>query len=278
MPLRYMKDFLVIILFLLIDLGCVSYAGWQFRSPQSVRSEGRAVAELILQDDDIYRVYSPSYSIPQLAAADAGLQLADGVDPLQLKQYAEFMSTASGVPQTGYSVTIPPFTSGNPRLDNQDYSPDSYLLGLLNVKYIVAEYELVSDSLKLVDRIENTRIYRNQEYRPRAWTQQGLSLFSAGIQPVDIVWQNANRIELTAAGPGTLVLSEIEFPGWKVKVDGQWGEILTIGNLLRGVNLPPGIHTVSFIYRPTLMYVGMFLSGLLLVVFFASLLMRKKQV
>ncbi len=73
--------------------------------------------------------------------------LAEGIDPLQLSAYAAFMEKASGVPMEGYSVTLPPFASGRPEVDNRAYLPDARLLGLLNVRYVVSEFELVANDL-----------------------------------------------------------------------------------------------------------------------------------
>ena len=43
-----------------------------------------------------FRVYSPSYSLPQHVAQRAGLELADGVDPMQVAGYARLMQAATG--------------------------------------------------------------------------------------------------------------------------------------------------------------------------------------
>ena len=59
-----------------------------------------------------FRIYSPSYSIPQQAAALNELELADGIDPLQLMSYVGFMEETTGIPVNSYSVTMPPFSSG----------------------------------------------------------------------------------------------------------------------------------------------------------------------
>ena len=74
------------IAFLIVDLCGVSLTGLSFEPKQAVTQAEDEVA-LILQTQDtlgLSRVYSPSYSIPQQVAAVNGLELADGVDPLQL--------------------------------------------------------------------------------------------------------------------------------------------------------------------------------------------------
>jgi len=49
--------------------------------------------------------------------------------------------------------------------------------------------------------------------------------------------------------PGYLVLSDANYPGWRVLVDGRPAPLLTANFLFRAVALPEGEHTVSFQYR-----------------------------
>jgi len=90
-----------------------------------------------------FRVYSPSYSLPQHVAQRAGLELADGVDPMQLASYAGLMKAATGTRATGYSVTIPAFPpESNVETALSDATPDARLLGRLNVRYVAAEFPI----------------------------------------------------------------------------------------------------------------------------------------
>jgi len=54
-----------------------------------------------------------------------------------------------------------------------------------------------------------------------------------------------------------LVLSEVQYPGWKVVVDGNRQPIELAYGLLRSVNLPEGDHVVEFSFRPLTVYVGL---------------------
>ncbi len=105
----------------MIDMMGVNGLSLIFSPPGQVLSEGGDVVEFLVSqaDSNSYRVYSPSYSIPQQTAALYGLELADGIDPMQLTTYARYMQGATGVKSSGYSVTIPSFGSGDPGLDNQ---------------------------------------------------------------------------------------------------------------------------------------------------------------
>lgn len=84
----------------------------------------------------------------------------------------------------------------------------------------------------------------------------------------EVTKHEPNRLEVHTAssGAGVLVLSENYFPGWRVYVDGQSAELLRVNYNLRGVSLSPGEHTVSFVYRPVSVLVGLVVSLLTLIV------------
>lgn len=74
--------------------------------------------------------------------------------------------------------------------------------------------------------------------------------------------------------PGILVSSASFYPGWRVLVDGQPRKLLRVDYVLRGVELPAGVHTVRFEYRPASVRWGIALTllgvGLLAASFFRT--------
>jgi len=266
----------------LIDLISVNRLSLSFRSPEEVFAQGREAVELINQDakGEAVRVYSPSYSIPQHVAARYGLELADGVDPLQLSTYVAYMQKASGVPSVGYSVTLPTFAGGNPRVDNQNFTPDARLLGLLNVGYVTAAFPLNVDGLVQIAEFDGTFVYKNTLALPRAWVQLPEAAPGEGeVIPVAVTMTpNTIRIE-AVQGPGLLVLSEVIYPGWQAVVDGQSVEIEPVGGLFRGVRLGEGQHTVEMVFRPMLVYLGLAIAGAawLFLILWAWAWLRSKQ-
>jgi hypothetical protein len=220
----------------------------------------------IIEDDGYYRIYSPSYSVPQHLAAEYELELTDGVDPLQIGSYVEYVQEATGVPQEEYSVTIPPFKTGDPSRDNRLAKIDSKLLGLLNVKYVVSEFELEASGLTPVSLESFPKVYRNENLLPRAWIETGnLSedqILSSEVEPASIIDKTANTILLQASGPGKLVVSEIYYPGWQVYLNGEREEINISHDIFRSVSLPEGTHRVLFRFEPISVFVGFGLSVL----------------
>jgi len=244
----------------LLDLGGVDLQAFAGRSPQSVLAEGAAAAAYLADQPGMFRVYSPSYSLPQHTAARYRLELLDGVDPLHLERLAAFMEEASGVPRSGYSVSVPSFNPDEPEEARREYLPDPERLGWLNVAFVVAEYDLPVPGLVLRERFGETRLYENTFYRPRAWVQPLGDGSLATWRAAGAVTWTPNQITVTATGPGLLVLSEIAYPGWQVRVDGVLQELQVVDGLLRGVHLGPGEHTILFQYRPRMLLAGLGLS------------------
>ena len=61
-----------------------------------------------------------------------------------------------------------------------------------------------------------------------------------------------------------LVLTDVQYPGWKAKVDGKDVPIERVDYLLRGVVVPAGAHEVEFFYEPASWRIGWIVSGLAL--------------
>ncbi len=101
-------------------------------------------------------------------------------------------------------------------------------------------------------------------FRPRAWIQ---SRDKSGrkrtpYSPAEIQYYSPNRISINAQGPGVLVLADPFYPGWRVTIDGKSATLLEIGGLFRGVSLTSGNHEVTFLFRPTLLFLGFLLQAL----------------
>ncbi len=246
----------------LFDWGGVGLRSFSYHSVEETLGEQSALAEYLAEQPGMFRVYSPSYSLPQQTAAHYGLELADGVNPMQLAAYRDHMTQASGVPSSTYSVTLPPFATGEPATDNADYMPDAELLGLFNVRYVAAEFDLEVEGLRLVREFGNTRLYENELAQPRAWVDSP----SGEDKPVEIVEWKPNRITLRAEGPGRLTLSENTYPGWRAWVDGEAVKVDVMRMLLRGVWLGDGQHEVVFGFRPLSVYGGGVLAVLVILV------------
>ncbi len=54
-----------------------------------------------------------------------------------------------------------------------------------------------------------------------------------------------------------LILTDLMYPGWRVTINGQPAQPLTIDGMLRGVDVPAGSHTVVWSYHPRSFYWGL---------------------
>jgi hypothetical protein len=259
--------FWLLIALIWCDLLFVGASYFKFRLPKDVYSEGQSAAKFLVEQPGQFRIYSPSYSIPQHTAARYGLELVDGVDPLQLLVYTRFMDDATGVPRHGYSVTLPPYASGNPEVDNAEYLPEAKQLGLLNVQFVTSAFPLADDGLEPLGKYDSVYVYKNREALPRAWVQSTDSMTDIKILSFpEVSSKGANTMEISADGPGVLIISQVVYPGWLLWLDGERQPSHSAGGLLKAVELPPGMHNVTLEFRPVSVYAGLVLAGIALVV------------
>lgn len=286
---------LAMTLLLLADLWSFDRPLLLFPSLEQAFAPQREVAEYLVSQEGLFRVYSPSYSLPRHLAARSGLQLADGAEPVHLWRYDRFMALAGGYPFSGFSVTVPPFPSDQDLAQaHRDTRPNLTLLGLLNVRFLAAEFPMHYEDLTLLKVMGRTHVYENERALPRAfmvgqvkvisdeekilsklalfdpkklaileekpdWTLDDPSLF----QEAEVTFYSPNRIVVQAnlSAPGLLVLGEPWYPGWQAYDNSQPVKIHRADYLLRSVYLEEGWHTVEFVYDPLSFKVGRWVSA-----------------
>ncbi len=238
------------------------------KSTEEILSDRSELASFLQSDHGTSRVFSPSYSVPQPQAVLNGVELADGVNPLQLSAYRDYMEAAVGLDAGAYDVTLPPFPEGNPSTP-WGFQADEEALGRLNVEWIAADYPLEDDSLTPFGIVDGVYLYRLEGARTRSWMERGSSENDQDWQPITISLWTPNWIRLQAAGPGVVVLSEVAYPGWRVLVDGEPSALTTVNGLFRAVELDSGEHEVIFKFYPLTLIFGIAISsiGLLLLLY-----------
>jgi hypothetical protein len=86
------------------------------------------------------------------------------------------------------------------------------------------------------------------------------------------------EIDVKAAGPAVLVLTDVAAPGWVAERDGVQVPISTVDETFRGVAVDAGTHTVVFSYRPGFTYAGFVVAALALVVtIVAGVVVRRRD-
>jgi hypothetical protein len=229
----------------------------------------------------------------QMAAA-WGLNLADGVEPVHLAVYDQYMARAGGYNDASFSVTIPHFGDDPPETALQKIQPNLKLLGLLNVQYLASAFPMKWAGLGLEIVVGDTYIYTNPQALPRAWVahqtlpiaknwiaqlealpnlgdvvviERGPQLNNPTLpkSPAQISHYSTDliRVETDIAAPGWLVLSEIWYPGWQATVNGRPQPVEMVNGLLRGLYLDqPGHYQITLTYRPTGVTWGVWVAGI----------------
>jgi hypothetical protein len=241
--------------------------------PAPIASEAaQEVQPSVGQNAGLFRIYSPSYSLPEPIAAQEGIQLVDGIDPLQLQSTVAVVSQASGVANSGYSVTLPPFPNGDPDRDNSRAVPDPFRLGELNVRYVVAAFPIQAKGLRLQGIFGGTYVFRNELELPRAWVAPSKDKWDVPLvnRPVTLSRNTPNQLVMNASGPGWLILSEAYYPGWVAHVDGTAVKIEQIGGWFRGLLLPPGSHQVDLEFSPPVLWIGLVITALTILAYLGA--------
>lgn len=165
---------------------------------------------------------------------------------------------------------------------------------LLNVRYFVRPAG--ADQRTPVYSDGGWKVYENPSYCPRAWVVHRVAAgaspeqvlrrvaepgfdplrlavlseplarvgAAAGPDRVSFERYEAGRLELRVQSPGggLLVLSEVDYPGWRVTVNGGLARIHKVNGLLRGVSVPRGESRVVLRYAPGSVLAGAILSFL----------------
>ncbi len=77
--------------------------------------------------------------------------------------------------------------------------------------------------------------------------------------------RRANSLELeVAASGGYLLLSEMDYPGWRAEVDGVPRPLVRADYALRALALHPGDRIIRLVYDPPSLKLGVAVSGLAL--------------
>ncbi|HXM46518.1 MAG TPA: YfhO family protein [Pyrinomonadaceae bacterium] len=99
-----------------------------------------------------------------------------------------------------------------------------------------------------------------------AESQTGLPSFDPAVTEsggtCSIITDRLNdvEIEVSTPRPGMLVLNDSWDAGWKARIDGIEQPVLQANYAFRGVVVPPGNHRVTFLYRPRLLLIGIYIS------------------
>jgi len=243
------------------------------------------VTEFVAQQPGIHRVYSPQRSLPYLASAELGIETMDGLINLQLAHVVSITNVASGCRQTGFTSGMPPCLLGDS--DSQEIltaKPEPSVLGLLNVRYIIAGSGLSIPDLAPVFTNGSNTVYENRRLLPRSFVLEQVEIVASeddlfrrlttidpaqtglvessqdipalpggpagGDAAIDSEEPGRIRISVQAGRASLMVYSEAWAPGWRARVNGADAEVIRVDGALLGVIIPAGASEVAFDYHP----------------------------
>lgn len=212
------------------------------------------------------------------------LEDLQGYNPVHLASYDRLLAVANGERQENYhDAYILPRALQSPLLD------------LLNARYtLTSNLTRLSGKYRLLDWAKGVRLYENTRAMPRSWVvhrvrqvqddAMALRMIDSGeinvrrraavTEPVEAVrpskgpervvtekyTPNEIRIRAELSSPGLVVLSELDYPAWKVRVDGRSQQSVRANGGLRAVRVPEGSHTITWYYSSTPTKIGFALS------------------
>jgi Bacterial membrane protein YfhO len=267
-------------------------ADWAFDRPDiraRIRHKRPAVATSYDLDDTQYRykghTYVTSFALPEKALIETG--------EIVLEQQTRWPNLLLSV----FRISLVNASEGKSYPLSRDLIQ---VASTSSATEPAQPLEQESDRWKLLAQARHVNIYENARALPRAWLVSDarvlqenaiLQVIRTGLLPdgvqwdplrtalveaevanplvnaartgrAEITWYEPNRMNLQTHSDGNsiLVLSENDYPGWRVYIDGQAAEVLRVNFGLRGVAVPSGEHQVSFVYRPWSVMGGLLLS------------------
>ncbi len=221
------------------------------------------VYEFISKDKDLFRVYCTTRCIPQKQAAIHHLELVDGYNTLQQKNFYQQAWQLTGGYWNYYTLSIPPV--GLYTFDK--LQPDAKALGEYNTKYIISPYLLISGDLEFEKQIGLFNVYKNKAFKPRTYLadKQGNVILDA--TKITFYTPNEINVDITESAATSLVMANVFSKGWQVYLNGQYkSELLETPSRISLVNINPETKNAIFKYEPESFKIGRIISLVSLII------------
>ena len=143
-------------------------------------------------------------------------------------------------------------------LNSEFYSPTGRRMW--GIAYVLSAKEDPTLGQDVFTGASGLKVYRRRDAYPRAWAVHPQPCESP--DKVQLTEHLPDRLTIKAdvACPGTVILSDTYYPGWRARLDHRRVEIQQVNGAMRGVAVPQGNHIITMRYRPTSVYLGAFLT------------------
>ena len=111
------------------------------------------------------------------------------------------------------------------------------------------------------------RGFRSSVLQVEDLTRESEKCASLAVQPerVELAQSGYLSIQTDQGDPGWVVISQVWYPGWEARIDGQATKVYRADYAFMAVEVPAGKHQISLNYRPFSFRIGALLSILVLV-------------
>jgi len=203
-----------------------------------------ALYSSLKSDNEIYRVFCVNRCLSQQKAATYNLELMDGYNTLQQKNFYQQSWQLTGSYWNYYTLSIPPI--GSYLFDKPQ--PDPNALGQYNTKYVISPYPLTNKDFIQITQIDRFLVYKNNLYQSRAYYETNSSKKDAKIIKYT---PNQVTVDTTEHNSKNLTLSQVYNNGWIAYLDGtKRVSIQQKPNALMSVDLKRETKLVDFKYEP----------------------------
>ncbi len=163
----------------------------------------------------------------------------------------KYIVVPKGQPPGGEGIW--PVFIGDPQVDIHLHT------GALPRAWLVYRTEVVRTQAEALPRV------LAPDFAPErvAVVEGGPRLNGEGRGRIELLRVEPDRLELKVEtdGPALLVLSEVFYPGWRARLDGQPVPIHRVNFAFRGVFIPPGSHHLVMVFRPASLALGLAIAA-----------------
>lgn len=273
-------------LFLLIGLLEVFRLTYRFNSfsKESIIYPETEIINYVQSQEKPFRIISTSREIfPPNSNSFYNIEAVSGYDPLFLKDYAKLVSSWNG-------EKISESVSFNRIITPQNI--ESSLLNFLNVKYIASFENLKNENFELIRTEGKTKLFLNKSALPRAYFVESIEKVDSENEELEmLVSKNfdfqkkavSREIEISVDGlqseasvveyndqslkilvktnkPAPLIISNINYPGWKAEINGKQATLNKVNYMFQGMIIPQGESKITLKFQPASFNIGIYIA------------------
>jgi len=149
------------------------------------------------------------------------------------------------------------------------YTDSPYIELHLNTNALPRAW-LVTNTVSVASIEEAYSIVFDPEFAPAqlATVTNGPTLQGAGTGKIEVLAYGPNRavFNVESSSPALFILSDILYPGWKARLDGEATPIYRTDGIFRGISVPAGSHRIEMRFAPASLMLGLGLAASALVI------------